>query len=496
MKENKNVDFSKAQDAVYDLRSAIKHLCTIPGQCIETDKEVDPVGELSGVYRYVGAYGTTMRPTKEGPMMVFNNVKGFDNARVAIGVLSSRERTAHLLGCEPSRLGHALNEALKTPVEPILVNEAPCQEIVYFADDPDFDIRKILPAPTNTTEDAGPYITMGLVYAEDPETGESDVTIHRQCLQSRDEISIFFSPGRHIDVFRQKAEDAGKPLPITVNIGLDPAIYVSACFEPPTTPLGYNELQIAGSFRNKAVELVQAKTVNSKAIAHAEIVIEGEILPNYRVVEDQNSNTGKAMPEFPGYTGGANPSLPVIKVKSVTTRRNPICQTTIGCSEEHVSLAGIPTEASILSTVEKAMPGKVLNVYAHSAGGGKLMAIIQFNKSTPKDEGRHRQAALCAFAAFPELKTVILVDEDVDIFDSNDVLWAMTTRHQSDVDTIVIPGVSCHVLDPSQQPDISPSISGRGISCKTIYDCTIPFAMKDRFQRSKFLEVKNWEQFL
>lgn len=93
-------------------------------------------------------------------------------------------------------------------------------------------------------------------------------------------------------------------------------------------------------------------------------------------------------------------------------------------------MAGIPTEASILEMVERAMPGKLLNVFAHSAGGGKLLAIMQFKKSAPTDEGRQRQAALLAFSAFPELKHVILVDEDVDIFDSDDVMWAMQTRYQ------------------------------------------------------------------
>lgn len=121
------------------------------------------------------------------------------------------------------------------------------------------------------------------------------------------------------------------------------------------------------------------------------------------------------MPEFPGYTGPANAELPVIKVKAVTHRVNPIMQTCIGPSEEHVSMAGIPTEASILDMVERAMPGRVQNVYAHSSGGGKFIAVIQFKKTVPSDEGRQRQAALLAFSAFPELKQVILVDEDVDI---------------------------------------------------------------------------------
>ncbi|NSE03020.1 UbiD family decarboxylase [Blautia wexlerae] len=378
---------------VNDLRSALELLESIPGQFVETDVEVDPNAELSGVYRHVGAGGTVEHPV--------------------------------------------------TPV--VIPNEqAKCQEVVHLATEEGFDIRKLLPAPTNTPEDAGPYITLGMCYASNPKTGESDVTIHRMCLQSKDEISIFLMPGaRHIGYFRELAEAAGEPLPISVSIGVDPAIEIASCFEPPTTPLGYDELQAAGAIRNKPVELVQCLTINERAIANAEYVIEGEILPNVRVREDQNSNTGKAMPEFPGYCGPANPELPIIKVKAITTRKNP---------------------------------------------------IMQFKKTMPSDEGRQRQAALLAFSAFAELKHVILVDEDVDIFDINDVMWAMTTRFQADVDLITIPGVQCHPLDPSNNPAYHPEIRERGVACKAIFDCTVPFDQKERFQRAQFMDVdpKHW----
>lgn len=378
---------------VNDLRSALELLESIPGQFVETDVEVDPNAELSGVYRHVGAGGTVEHPV--------------------------------------------------TPV--VIPNEqAKCQEVVHLATEEGFDIRKLLPAPTNTPEDAGPYITLGMCYASNPKTGESDVTIHRMCLQSKDEISIFLMPGAcHIGYFRELAEAAGEPLPISVSIGVDPAIEIASCFEPPTTPLGYDELQAAGAIRNKPVELVQCLTINERAIANAEYVIEGEILPNVRVREDQNSNTGKAMPEFPGYCGPANPELPIIKVKAITTRKNP---------------------------------------------------IMQFKKTMPSDEGRQRQAALLAFSAFAELKHVILVDEDVDIFDINDVMWAMTTRFQADVDLITIPGVQCHPLDPSNNPAYHPEIRERGVACKAIFDCTVPFDQKERFQRAQFMDVdpKHW----
>lgn len=477
---------------VHDLRSALELLKTLPGELVSTDVEVDPHAELSGVYRYVGAGGTCMRPTrKNGPAMVFNNIKGFDGISVAIGLVGSRKRVGHFLGCAPERLGHLLKDSVQNPIQPVLVpaDRAVCQQVVHLASDADFDLRKMLPAPTNTAEDAGPYITMGMCYASDPETGESDITIHRLCVQSRDELSMWLTPGRHIDAFRQKAEAAGKPLPISISIGVDPAIEIAACFEPPTTPLGFDELSVAGALRGHAIEMVACKTINERAIAHAEIVIEGELLPNARVREDQNTDTGKAMPEFPGYTGEAKAALPIIKVKAITHRTKPIWRTTVGPGEEHVNMAGIPTEASILDMVNRAMPGKLLNVFAHTSGGGKFLAVMQFKKSAPVDEGRQRQAALLAFSAFPELKHVILVDEDVDIFDTDDVLWAMQTRYQGDVDTVFIPGVRCHPLDPSQIPAYSPSILQQGMSCKTIFDCTVPFSLKSHFQRSQFKEV-------
>ncbi|WP_306601893.1 UbiD family decarboxylase [Geothrix sp. 21YS21S-2] len=482
---------------VHDLRSALDLLQEHEGQLIQTDVEVDPNAELSGVYRYIGAGGTVMRPTKLGPAMIFNTIKGYPGHRVAIGLLADRKRVALLLGTTVDRLGALLCGALDKPIAPTVVKAggAVCQEVVHRATDPGFDLRTLVPAPTNTPEDAGPFITMGLCYGKDPENGQEDVTIHRLCVQGRDEISMMFVPGRHLDAFRIKAEKSGKPQPISISIGLDPAVYVAACFEAPSTPLGFNELGIAGALRGKAVEVVECLTVDAKAIAHAEIVIEGFLQPDVRVVEDQNSHTGKAMPEFPGYNGPAHPSLPVIKVTAVTHRINPIMQTAIGPSEEHVNLAGIPTEASIITMVGRALPGFLQNVYAHPSGGGKYLAILQVKKAVPFDEGRQRQAALLAFSAFSELKHVILVDEDVDPFDTNDVLWAMTTRFQADADVVAIPGVRCHPLDPSQTPEMSPSIRGKGITCKAIFDCTVPFELKARFQRAQFMDV-DYKRFL
>ncbi len=486
---------------VNDLRSSIELLKQMEHQLVETDIEVDPEAELAGVYRHVGAGGTVMRPTTvNGPAMLFHNIKGHKDARVLIGLLASRERVAALLGCRKEELGKLLCDAALHPIEPIVTDKkASCQEVIHRATDADFDLYQLIPAPTNTPVDAGPYITMGMCYATHPDTGLSDVTIHRMCIQSKDELSIFLQPGsRHIGAMAERATELNEPLPISVSIGVDPAIEVGSCFEPPTTPLGYNELSIAGALRKKPVELTPCVSIKENAIANAEYVIEGEIQPGVKVIEDQNTHTGYAMPEFPGYNGAASHECWLIKVKAVTHRRNPIMQTVIGPSEEHVNLAGIPTEASIYNMINKALPGKVTNVYAHPSGGGKYMAILQCKKTVHTDEGKQRQAALLAFSAFPELKHVILVDEDVDIFDTRDVLWAMNTRFQGDRDLITIPGVRCHPLDPSSNPQYSPNIWDKGISCKTIFDCTVPFALKDKFVRAKFMDIdeEKWREFL
>lgn len=437
----------KRKDApVRDLRSALEFLRGMQGQLVETEVEVDPAAELSGVYRYVGAGGTVKRPTRtNGPAMLFKNLKGHPGASAAIGVLASRERVARLLGCAKEDLGRLLCESVASPIAPVLdESPAPCQEVVHLASEPDFDLFRLLPAPTNTPVDAGPYITLGMCYATYPDTGCSDVTIHRLCIQGRDELSIFLQPGsRHIGAMAERAEELGRPLPISVSIGVDPAIEIGACFEPPTTPLGYDELSIAGAIRGEPVRLCRCVSVAERAIAHAEFVIEGEIVPGVRVQEDQHSGTGFAMPEFPGYNGVASSECWLLKVKALTHRRAP---------------------------------------------------ILQMCKKAPADEGRQRQAALLAFSAFPELKHVVLVDEDVDIFDTDDVLWALNTRYQGDLDTVFIPGVRCHPLDPSAGPEYDARIRDRGISCKTIFDCTVPFEQKARFERAAFLDCdpRHW----
>ena len=157
-------------------------------------------------------------------------------------------------------------------------------------------------------------------------------------------------------------------------------------------------------------------------------------------------------------------------------------------SHEHVSHGRYPHRGFHLQDVETAIPGRLLNVHAAPCGGGKFVAIMQFKKSSKNDEGRQRNAAMLAFSAFSELKHVILVDEDVDIFDMSDVMWAMTTRFQADVTSSPSPAATATC---STRPTTPRSIldSRAWHRCKAIFDCTVPFDLKKNFIRSQFMEI-------
>ncbi len=223
-------------------------------------------------------------------------------------------------------------------------------------------------------------------------------------------------------------------------------------------------------------------------IANAEFVIEGELLPDRTVSEDSTTGSGFAIPEFAGYASAARVQ-PVLKVRAVTCRHKPIFQVCIGASEEHVTMSGLPTEAALLAQLDRAMPGKVVNAYCPPSGGGKLNGILQFRKSVPQDEGKQRQAALLALGTAPEMKNLVLVDDDVDIFDPYDVEWALTTRFRPDKDLVTIPGVRCHIGDPTQKKFFDPDLWDNGIAYKAIYDATVPFPLRDKFVRAEYQEV-------
>jgi 4-hydroxy-3-polyprenylbenzoate decarboxylase len=468
------------QANVYDLRSALKILSN--SEKIEIiDRELSTDCEIAAHYSKYGAGIPNRHNPNPGPPVIYKNVRNH-SMPVLIGLLNSRAACAQMLGLDCAKVGSELSQFVMNDYPPKLVKNPPCQENQITAN---IDIMGTLPVLTYTKDSAGPYITMGLVYAQDPETGEEDITIHRLCVQNKDTLTIYLIPGRHIEIFYQKAKKMGKPLPITINIGLDPAIYLVSTFSYPVTPLGYNELYIAGAIRQNGIEVAKAVTNSAKCIAHSEIVIEGHILPD-EMPENPADTTGHSLPEFLGYIGNAQRSLPMVKITAITFRNNPIYQTLVGPGAELSNLCGIATEASLYKCIKESVTHKILNCYCSHSGGGKLLAFLQFRKDSPYDDAKTRQAGIAAFAAFHELKHVFLVDNDVNILDERDVFWAMTTRFQGAHSLISIPNLNGHPLDPSQSPEFAAVNSMEGTTYKTVFDCTIPFKMKEKFRRADY----------
>ncbi len=470
------------QSDIFDLRSALQFLNSSAQKIDIIDTRLSTCGEISKHFAYKGAGTPNFHNENPTNPTIYCNPNDCD-IPILIGFFNDRNNTIKMAGLEVNNTARGFSECINNDFPPITISNPPCQENVVTNN---IDVLQHLPILTYTSKDAGPFITSGLAYCSDPITGEEDVTIHRFCVQNKDTLSMYLVPGRHIGSFLAKAKELEQPLPITINIGFDPSIYVISSLTYPTTPLGFNELNVAGSIRGKGIEVAKAITVDAKCIAHSEFVIEGYIPYNEYVAENKNEQNGYSLPEFLGYIGKAQPSIPKIKITGITYRNNPIYQTFIGPGAEISNILALPTEASIYKSIREGITDKIINCYCPTSGGGKLLAVLQFKKTSNHDDAVIRQAGLAALSAFHELKNVFLVDDDVNLTSEKEILWAMTTRFQGTQSTISIPNLSGHPLDPSQNSDFSIHNSVEGSTFKTIFDCTVPFRMRQSFERASY----------
>jgi UbiD family decarboxylase len=460
---------------IYDLRSCIAFLEELSGEIIRIRREVDPKYELCGITKKMDG----------GPAILFEKVKGHAT-KVMTGLVCNRNRVAKLLGTTETDLPLKFLNAIKNPIKPKPVATGPCKEVIV--EEKNIDLLKMFPIPLQTEKDAGHCITAGIATAKDPETGERNISYHRMVVKGRNKLSFDIHPltGRHIEVFYRKAEAKNEPLAASVSIGVDPGVMFGGATFGALVPLGYDEYGLAGGLLGRPIELVKCETVDAEAPAYAEIVLEGEILPKVREREDSLSNTGYVIPELSGYYGTPLRTQ-IFHVTGVTHREKPIYYNIVVPSVEHTCLTGCPAEASLYETVKNVAPHQLKTVYMPPYGGGKLSAVIQLKKKTDAfDEGVQRNVIAAALTASKDIKVVIVVDEDVNIFDPSDVLWALVFRSQPDHDIIVIPGARGHVLDPT---------SAEGITAKVGFDATAPFKGKERFIRPQFAEV-NLNKFL
>ncbi len=431
------------------LRGWLAHLART-GRLATIDKRVALEHELAAVAKRL-----------DGAQAAFFTRAGQHAIPVVSGFMSKRAWIAEAMGVEECDLLARFRAAADAPVASQLVasRSAVCQQVVHTNG---IDLHALLPIPTHSEHDNGPYITAGLVIARNPRTGVQNVSINRIQVHGRDRMAILLLP-RHLHAFQKAAEAAGDALDVAIAIGVDPLTMLAS---QAITPIDNDELEIAGALQGAPLPVAQCVTNGVHVPAFAEIVIEGRILPNVREPEGPFG-------EFPKYYS-AREAREVIEVTAVTHRHNPIFHTIVPAEMEHLLLGGIPREATLLAHLQRSHPG-VKDVHLSVGGVCRYHLWVQFDK---KREGEAKNVILCAFGAHYDIKQVVVVDMDVDVHDPAEIEWAVATRFQADRDLVVIEGAQGSPLDPSTtvgQPDDAPPHL-QGVSAKMGIDATRPVA--------------------
>ena len=381
---------------------------------------------------------------------------------IVSGFMSTRAWIAEAMGVAESEVLARFRNAAENPLpwKEVEQSSAPAQQVVHR----DIDVRKLLPIPTHSEHDSGPYITAGLVIARNPKTGIQNVSINRIQVSAPDRLPVLLLP-RHLHAFFSAAEEKGEDLAVAVVIGVDPLTLLAS---QAITPIDHDELEIAGALHGQPLKVVKCVTNEVRVPADAEIVIEGRLLAGVR---EQEGPFG----EFPKYYSSRE-EREVIHVDGITHRKNPIYHTIIPAEMEHLLLGGIPREATLLAHLQRSFPS-VLDVHLSVGGVCRYHLYVKMKKSR---EGEPKNVILGALGAHYDIKQVIVVDDDVNVHDPLEVEWAVSTRFQADRDLVVISGALGSVLDPSTTMTadslggVTPVASMKGISAKMGLDATRP----------------------
>lgn len=432
---------AEARGAAASLREELERLDSA-GLLRRVDREVDPRFEICAVAS-VGA---------EEPML-FEHVRGAD-LPVVINTLSSRAALAVSFGVDPSEVGEKYLDALQNPIAPVVVGQAPVQEVIRRGDEVDL---LSLPILTHHEDDAGPYITTGVAIAEDPARGIRNLSYHRMHVRSAREAGMVIVQ-RHLHQIVDSFEEDGKPTPVAIVIGLDSATRLAAATSGSSSPFGFDELSLAGALHGRAVPMVPCVSIPVHVPADAEIVIEGEILPGRQDPEGPFA-------EFDGsYESG---TAHVFRATALTMRRNPIYQGLRSGSIEQLNIMGLPNEPLILRSVRSVVP-TARAVHVTTGGLRKFHAVVSLDK---RHEGDGPDAIVAAFAGQRDLKLVVVVDADVSPFDPDAVEQALATRFQPARDTVIVNGGRANGVDRSVGPD--------GTTSRMGLDATAPLGQRE-----------------
>ncbi len=420
---------------ITDLRSYIEVLRD-EGQLAEVAAPVSMKHELADV-----AASLARNDTGAG---LFTNVTD-SPWPIFCGSVTSHRRAALALGCEVSEVIEVMERVLDPTngVAPLMVDDAPWKQNSITGDDID---TAALPIPIHSRGDGGSFITGAVTVAKDPIGGRGNLGYNRMLRLSPTRFGFNVNEWRDVGTFWKSREDPDAPFPIALAIGLDPAIMIAAGVKTPV-----DELLIAGAIRGKGIEVCQGLTVDVAIPAAAEIVVEGLLHPTEREMEGP-------LAEFHGYHGEAWNS-PTFEVTAISWRDNPIYQTIIPGWYEHIYLGNVLPREPLLRRFVRHLDASA-DVHIPPYGNG-FLAIIQIDRDNP---GTPKNLAMAALAAHINIRNVIVIDRDVDMYEAAEIQWALTNRVHWQDDVFTVPHAQGHEMDPTADM--------RGVSTKVGIDAT------------------------
>ncbi len=433
-------------------------------------------GQLRPVGKQVKPQHITAVIGQAPQALLFKSVEDYDVPIVG-GLYWTRPRVASALGWPEAELGRRFARGAARPIAPMLVSEAPCQERIVLGNDVDLTA---LPIPFMHQKDGGPYISGGVAFADDAELGPN-AGCYRLMYRTRNEMTIDLFTASDLRRYYTRYFERGESMPIAVAIGIHAFEHMAAAYKAPTD---VDEMEIAGGLRGAPARLVRCKTVPLKVPAAAEIVLEGELLPNGWTADEGPFG------EFAGMQGDLKHN-PIFRVKAITHRKNPIFYS-LQMPWENDWLNGPATEAAcarILSLIGV----QATAVRATEGGCCGWSVVVAIKKRA--GEGKN---AIAALLSLPVVKQVIVTDDDIDIGNPDEVEWAVTFRCQADKDVVVLSGLKGKHVDPSVRPwDLKPG--ELPTTSKFGIDATIPEGIPAyRYERIKpaFADAVNLKDYL
>ncbi len=404
-----------------------------PGEVFHVDDELDPRYEPTAVI-------LELERARRHPVVRFHGIAGSDFPVIA-NVLATRARLALALGVSEVDLSSVFAERINRRIPPIRTAEPPFH--ANRLSGAELDLYR-LPILTHFPIDAGPYITGGLVTARDPVTGADTFGYHRMQLKARDRLGISLHSRQRLWEYHRRAEERGVNLEAAVVLGVHPAVSLGSMA---LVPYHEGKFERVGGLLQEPLCLAPCSSIDVEVPAWAEVVIEGEILAQVREPEGPFA-------EFTNYCcHRSTENVFVPKVVHYRDHASYQCITP-GLCAEHITIVAVQREGDVLRALRASLPN-VVNVHAPVSACGLFHCYISLRKTA---EGQPLQAVLGALAVDHNLKLVIVVDDDVDVLDETQVLWAVATRVQADRDVVILPGhlgMGC-TLDPSSD-DLSRS---------------------------------------